>query len=156
MIILYMWCALFVVKYFVTSMQSVNIHITKIFNKTCRWLFKILGLICTFSKLFSFYFLFIFKMSFFFLFCKTADTSMRILRNLEVTSFLYNVLHPELIIDYVQQLCIFLRHVFLMKWCLNAHLTPTYPNDKMVRLSPVAEEIFVLNMEFACRELSSM
>lgn len=52
MTILYMFCASFMVKYSATTMQSVNIHIIKIFNKTCRWVIKILGLICTFSKLF--------------------------------------------------------------------------------------------------------
>lgn len=58
MIILYMFCALFVVKFSANIMQSVNIHIIKIFNKTCRWLIKILDLICTFSKHFSFSFTF--------------------------------------------------------------------------------------------------
>lgn len=52
MTILYMFCALLVVKYSATIMQSVNIHVIKIFNKTCRWLIKISDLICTFPKLF--------------------------------------------------------------------------------------------------------
>lgn len=36
-------------------MQSVNIHVIKIVNKTCRCFIKILDLICTFSKLFFFF-----------------------------------------------------------------------------------------------------
>lgn len=36
MIVLYMFCASFMVKDSATIMQSVNIHIIKIFNKTCR------------------------------------------------------------------------------------------------------------------------
>lgn len=75
MIILYMFCALFVVRYSANIMQSVNIHIIKIFNKTCRWLIKILNLICTFSKLFDFFFYFSFFLNFFFSPRKTANTS---------------------------------------------------------------------------------
>lgn len=60
MIILYMFCALFVAKYSANIMQSVNIHIIKIFNKTCKWLIKILNLICTFSKLLNFFSIFLF------------------------------------------------------------------------------------------------
>lgn len=56
MILLYMFCALLVVKYSSNIMQSANIHIIKILNKTCRWLIKILDLICTFSKCFQFFF----------------------------------------------------------------------------------------------------
>lgn len=87
MIILYMFCALFVVRYSANIMQSVNIHIIKIFNKTCRWLIKILNLICTFSKLFDFFSIFLFFFfEFFFSPRKTANTSMRSLGDLEVTS----------------------------------------------------------------------
>lgn len=65
MTILYMFCASLLVKYSVNIMQSVNIHIIKIVNKTCRCFIKILDLICTFSKLFFFFlnfsfFLFVF------------------------------------------------------------------------------------------------
>ena len=91
MILLFMFSALLVVKYSSNIMQSANIHIIKILNKTCRWLIKILDLICTFSKCFQFFFFFFF-LNFFP--CKAANTSMRSLENLEVTSSLFNVLHP--------------------------------------------------------------
>lgn len=55
MTILYMFCALFLMKYSVSIMQSVNIHVIKIVNKTCRCFIKILDLIRTFSKLFFFF-----------------------------------------------------------------------------------------------------
>lgn len=62
MTILYMFYALFLVKYS-NIMQRVIIHIIKIVNKTCRCVIKILDLICTFFKTCFFFlkfFLFVF------------------------------------------------------------------------------------------------
>lgn len=95
MIVLYTFCASLMVKYSATIMQSVNIHIIKIFNKTCRRVIKILGLICTCSKRFPV----AFSISLFSLFLapcetETAYSLMRSLKNLEVTSSLIPVLQP--------------------------------------------------------------
>lgn len=56
------YCTCFVHRssYSVNIMQSVNIHVIKIVNKTCRCFIKILDLICTFSKLFFFFLIFSF------------------------------------------------------------------------------------------------
>lgn len=56
------YCTCFVhhFSYSVNIMQSVNIHVIKIVNKTCRCFIKILDLVCTFSKLFFFFLIFSF------------------------------------------------------------------------------------------------
>lgn len=155
MIILYMFCASSGVKYSARIMQSVNIHIIKIFNKTCRWLIKILDLICTFAKLFFLVFLF-----FFFLLSPSPLVKQR--------TPLWEVLRPWKWLHFSSKYCIhnssptvcnsfaFSKAQFVMKWCVNSNLTTAHPNDNMVKISPGAEEISALNMESACRGASSM
>lgn len=111
MSILYMFCASFLIKYSVSIMQSVNIHIIKIVNKTCRCFIKILDLICTFSKLFffflnfsSFYLSFKIFYSFFFL-VKWQTPSGEVVgarKRLHLPWCSESAAH-----HYVQQLCIF-------------------------------------------------
>lgn len=140
MTILYMFCASFLIKYSVNIMQSVNIHVIKIVNKTCRCFIKILDLICTFSKLFFFFLIFFFFLcllkSFIFFSCKAANTSERSHETWEVTSFPSGV--PNLPLTTMCNSFAFSKAQFLMKWCVNFSPITTRPNGKVVNMLPTA------------------
>lgn len=145
MTILYMCCASFMVKYSATTMQSVNIHIIKIFNKTCRWVIKILGLICTFSKLF-----FVLSVFYFSLFlppipAKQRTAPWKVLKAREWLS-LWSMCCPwPQFFAGIAQCFLFLRHnFFLMKWCVDFNLIPAHLNDRGVIIPPAAEELSAL------------
>lgn len=144
MIILYMFCALFLVKYSANIMQSVNIHIIKIFNKTCRWLIKILNLICTVSKCFSFeFFCFSFPFFSFFPTVKQKTAPWEVLGTwkwLHLSSMYYIHNSSRTVCNSFASS----KAQFLMKWCINFNLTIAHPNEKMVKIPPVAEEISAL------------
>lgn len=139
-----MFCALFVVKFSANIMQSVNIHIIKIFNKTCRWLIKILDLICTFSKHFSFsftFFRFFSFLNFFFFPVKQQTPPWEVLGTWKWLrlSPMNRIQNSSLCNSFA-----FPKAQFLMKWCINFSRTSAHPNDKMVKIPPVAEEISVI------------
>lgn len=145
MTILYMvFCASFLIKYSVSIMQSVNIHVIKIVNKTCRCFIKILDLICTFSKLvffflnFSFFFNLSFKIfhSFFFSLVKQQTPPREAVGTRER-------LHLPLVFRICRSsLCAtalhFLRHNYLVKWCVNLNPVTARPNDKVASGPPLA------------------
>lgn len=139
-----MTCASFPIKYSVSIMQSVNIHVIKIVNKTCRCFIKILDLICTFSKLFFFFLSFFsffylsFKIfySFFFPPCKAANTSERSRGNKGATSSPLGV--PNLPFITVCNSFAFSKAQFLVKWCVNFNPVTARPNDRVASGPPLA------------------
>lgn len=128
------------IKYSANIMQSVNIHIIKIFNKTCRWLIKILDLICTFSKLFSFKFFLIFFLTLFFFPVKQQTPPWEVVGT-------WKWLHLSLtycIHNSSLTMCnsfAFSKAQFLMKWCGGFNPITAHPNDNVVKIPSVAEEI---------------
>lgn len=139
-----MTCASFPIKYSVSIMQSVNIHIIKIVNKTCRCFIKILDLICTFSKLFFFFlsffpfFICLLKslIHFFFPPCKAANTSERSRGNKGATSSPLGVLNLPFIT--VCNSFAFSKAQFLVKWCVNFNPVTARPNDRVASGPPLA------------------